>query len=1115
MEIQIVDEPPTATATAAANFNSPALRLKRKLTVKYRTLSIQMGMHNQSRYQRPTASQSFFAKLQTWLYCKLHIHGAHSQHQTDYNDQQNRLNSNADELSSLKFHLDTVNQTLAKFGTSPIQGLEDPAVKRRRKRDSPNTLSSPPNRILLKLFEWLFSGFCPLLWIAAIFVWISWKPLGKPPNPQYLALGISLIVVIALQASFSAWQEWTTSRVMASITSMLPTKTIVIRNGELVKIVAGELVQGDIVHVRGGDKVPADLRLIEVTCDLRFGRSMLTGESDASVATVSYTDENYLETRNIAIMGTHVTQGSGIGIVVATSNSTVMGRIARMTASKKPEQTLLQIELTRFVTIVAILSLLVGVTLIIIWAVWLQKSFPTFLLISDALVNSAGVIVAFVPDGLPICLTLTLTLIAKRMQRQNVLVKNLTMVETLGSVNIICSDKTGTLTCNRMSVVNAGFLDAIFTPDALRQQRVSSKGFTAAQRLYKTAALCNSASFDPATSGLPIDKHSIIGDATDSSILRFAEHTCPVSQLCGEYCKLFKVPFNSKNKWMLSLQQNVVASNSVSLLQPPPLLLVKGAPDVLLPRCSTVQDASGQIHPLNTENIERLRGLQRQWSGLGQRVLLLCRREFSDINPFAGLEDNQAELERVIFIHNCNLCVVGLVSIEDPPRKEIPHVVDMCRRAGIRVFMVTGDFALTATAIARQCHIITNDRVDTIEDVHGGLLKCAQNTFVSAANNMLQLDEDSSSIVSAVTHHEDNVCSLVLSGSEFNSLQNEHWDIICAYGEIVFACTTPEQKLRIVQELRRRGFYIAVTGDGVNDSPALKAAHIGVAMGGGSEVAKEAADMVLLDNNFASIIVAIENGRLVFENLKVLIYLMPAGSFSEFIPMLFNMVLGVPLPLSVIFMVVICMLTDVWASISLMYESSESDIMLRAPRNPKREHLVDLKFFGQAYCFIGLLEALSAHIIFFVFMYWHGGFTPGDLFLAFDKWTLGDFHGKDQATLNLLLRTGQSIHFLTLVILQWGNMFATRTRRLSVFQQNPLWGPTRNLRLLAAIPFTLGVVFLFCYVGWFNRIFGTAHIPLPFFFIPIPFALFILCMDELRKLVVRTRPSSIVARAAW
>ncbi|KAJ1889483.1 hypothetical protein LPJ66_008008, partial [Kickxella alabastrina] len=263
MEIQIVDESANTTATPTANCNSPALRLERKLTVEYRTLSVQMSRQNQSRYQRPTASQALFAKFQTWLYCKLHIHSAHAQHQADYDDQQNRLNSNADELSSLKFHLDTVNQTLAKFGTSPIQGLEDPAVKRRRERDGPNTLSSPPNRIFLKIFEWLFSGFCPLLWIASICVWISWKPLGKPSNPQYLALGVAIFIVIALQASFSAWQEWTTSRVMASITSMLPTETMVIRNGKLVKIVAGELVQGDIVRVRGGDKVPADLRLIE------------------------------------------------------------------------------------------------------------------------------------------------------------------------------------------------------------------------------------------------------------------------------------------------------------------------------------------------------------------------------------------------------------------------------------------------------------------------------------------------------------------------------------------------------------------------------------------------------------------------------------------------------------------------------------------------------------------------------------------------------------------------------------------------------------------------------------------------------------------------------------
>ncbi|KAJ2907467.1 hypothetical protein GGI21_003859 [Coemansia aciculifera] len=487
---------------------------------------------------------------------------------------------------------------------------------------------------------------------------------------------------------------------------------------------------------------------------------------------------------------------------------------------------------------------------------------------------------------------------------------------------------------------------------------------------------------------------------------------------------------------------------------------------------------------------------------------MLCRRDFAGTNPFSGSEDDQAELESLVAAQNADLCIVGLVGIVDPPRKEIPSVVDTCRRAGIRVFMVTGDFALTAAAIARQCHIVTNDHVDSIEDIRAKALAHAPGAIADAHHEKPQLSELSSD--------NQGIVSLVLSGSDLAGLQAEHWDIICAYNEIVFARTTPEQKLQIVQELRARENYVAVTGDGVNDSPALKAAHIGVAMGGGSEVAKEAADMVLLDNNFASIVVAIENGRLVFENLrKSILYLLPAGSFAEFVPMLLNMALGVPLPLSVFFMIVICMLTDMWASISLMYESPESDIMLRAPRNPKKEHLVDLKFFLQAYGFIGVLEALFAHIIFFVFMYWHGDFTPGQLFLAFDKWTLGNFGGKDQDTLNNLLSTGQSIYFLSLVILQWGNMFATRTRRLSVFQQNPLWGPTRNLRLLFAIPFTLGVVFLFCYVGWFNRIFGTANIPVAFFFIPIPFAVVIVALDEIRKLVVRTYPNGILARIAW
>lgn len=1094
-------------------------KLTRQLTVEYRTLSIQLSRQVQTHRpdQADYISRQHLSKLEAWVRRHLPLF---SNQDTSNVNRAASLVSTADSLGTLTLHLDSVNDTLVKFGTSPVLGLENKALARRRERDGPNSLSAPPNRLLSRAASWLFGGFCSLLWIADIVVWISWKPLGNPaPNPQYLALAIVILLVILLQASFNAYQEWSTSRVMASITNMLPTETVVTRDGAKQTVVATDLVQGDIVHVRGGDKVPADLRIIESSRDLKFDRSMLTGESDAVVGAVNYTDENYLETRNIAVMGSHVIQGSAVAVVVATGDNTVMGRIAKLTSGKKPESTLLQIEITRFVLLVAIASLTIGTTLIVLWAAWLRHSFPTFLSLPDALVNSIGVIIAACPEGFPVCLALSLTIMSKRMQRQNVLVKRLSTVETLGSVNVICSDKTGTLTQNRMSVVHAGFISNVQTTDQLK---AAFKGGDKAVRwLYETATLCNGATFDAATLGLPINEWKVNGDATDASILHLAEYISPVDETQNKHKKLYEIPFNSKNKWMLTLQQPSSSPSSSS-----PVLFVKGAPDVLVSRCSSIQDAFGNILPLNKENMDKLQNLQQKWTSEGQRVLMLCRREFSDTeNPFEGHDgSDSAGLEKLVAKHNKDLCIVGLVGIVDPPRDEIPQVVDTCRRAGIRVMVVTGDFALTAAAIAKQCHIITNDRVDAIEDVFARANGCLwkDNTDSSKDQPLGAYSAKAASIAGSSvtttinTTAAEGVTSLVVSGSDLVSLQSKHWDIISRYSEIVFARTTPDQKLLIVEELRRRECYVAVTGDGVNDSPALRAAHIGIAMGAGSEVAKEAADMILLDDNFASIVVAIENGRLVFENLKkVLLYLLPAGSFSEFVPMFLNMVLGVPLPLSVIFMIVICMVTDVWASLSLIYEQPESDILLRPPRNPKKEHLADLKFFGQAYGFIGILECLFAHIMFFVFMYWHGGFTPGSLFLAFDRWTKGGFQGKDQETLAHLLSTGQSIYFLTLVILQWGNMFATRTRRLNVFRQNPLWGPTRNLRLLFAIPFTLGVVFFFCYIGWFNNIFGTANIPAPFFFIPIPFALLIVALDEVRKLLVRIYPRGFFARIAW
>ncbi|KAJ2329392.1 hypothetical protein GGH92_009707, partial [Coemansia sp. RSA 2673] len=333
--------------------------------------------------------------------------------------------------------------------------------------------------------------------------------------------------------------------------------------------------------------------------------------------------------------------------------------------------------------------------------------------------------------------------------------------------------------------------------------------------------------------------------------------------------------------------------------------------------------------------MDRLLTLQRQWSGEGQRVLMLCRREFQSANPFAGLENDQAELETVVAAHNSDLCVVGLVGIVDPPRKEIPSVVSICRRAGIRVFMVTGDFALTAAAIARQCGIVTNSSIDSIEDIRAKALEHAPGALADAHGHKKMLADDLGT--ESIAEPSENVGSLVLSGSELVGLQAEHWDIICKYDEIVFARTTPEQKLFIVQELRARENYVAVTGDGVNDSPALKKADLGIAMNeSGSDVSKEAASMILLDDNFASIVKGIEEGRLIFANLKKSIRYTVAHSTPEVIPQILYIIVPLPPMLTSIMILVIDLGFEIFAALTYAWEPAESanGLMKLPPRKP-------------------------------------------------------------------------------------------------------------------------------------------------------------------------------------
>ena len=403
-------------------------------------------------------------------------------------------------------------------------------------------------------------------------------------------------------------------------------------------------------------------------------------------------------------------------------------------------------------------------------------------------------------------------------------------------------------------------------------------------------------------------------------------------------------------------------------------LTIKGAPDILLPRCDTLLNDKGEAVPLTPAQLSRIERIKDDWSRQGKRVILLAEKP--TVVPFS----KNAEKEVLISARE-GLTFVGIVGIVDPPRDEIPDVVRILRNASIRIFMVTGDFKLTAQAIAEECGIISPGVL--VDDVSA----LSRNAKISSTKQ-----------------------SIVLSGSELITLNDTQWDQLCQYQEIVFARTTPEQKLRIVKEFQSRDNIVGMTGDGVNDAPSLKAADVGIAMGSGSDIAIEAADMVLLDS-FAAIVSAVQYGRLVYDNLKkTIVYLLPAGSFSELWPVITNVAFGIPQILSSFLMIIICCLTDCIAAITLAYEKPEADVMLRPPRNPRKDRLVNTRLIFHAYFFVGLIQCFLS----FTMAFWYlerQGIPFTKLWLKF-----GDYGSEEEKEyITEKSNVASSIYFVTLV----------------------------------------------------------------------------------------------------
>ncbi|XP_076153172.1 sodium/potassium-transporting ATPase subunit alpha-1-like isoform X1 [Alosa pseudoharengus] len=973
-------------------------------------------------------------------------------------------------------HRLTLDELNGKYGTDLTRGLTSTRAKEILARDGLNALTPPPTTPeWVKFCKQLFGGFSTLLWIGAILCFLAYgiqAASEDEPTNDNLYLGVVLSAVVIITGCFSYYQEAKSSKIMDSFKKLVPQQALVVRDGEKMIINAEEVVVGDLVEVKGGDRIPADLRIISAH-GCKVDNSSLTGESEPQTRTPDFSHDNPMETRNIVFFSTNCVEGTARGIAINTGDRTVMGRIATLVSCINDDddqlhRTPISIDIAHFIHIITALAVFLGVSFFILSLIlgysWLE-----------AVIFLIGIIVANVPEGLLVTVTVCMTLIAKRMAKKNCLVMNLKAVETLGSTSIICSDKTGTLTQNRMTVAHMWFDNQIHEADTTENQTGTSFDCTSATwtNLARVAGLCNRAVFLADQDSVPILKRDVAGDASESALLKCIELCCgSVKEMREKNQKIAEIPFNSTNKYQLSIHKNPSGETKH-------LLVMKGAPERILDRCSSIM-IQGNEQPLDELLKEDFQSAYLELGGLGERVLGFCHFNLPD-DQFP--EDFAFDTEEVNFPTE-NLCFIGLMSMIDPPRAAVPDAVGKCRTAGIKVIMVTGDHPITAKAIAKGVGIISEGN-ETVEDI--------------AARLNIAITE--------VNPRDAKAC--VVHGSELKDMTPEFLDDILKYHtEIVFARTSPQQKLIIVEGCQRQGAIVAVTGDGVNDSLALKQANIGVAMGiAGSDVSKQVADMILLDDNFASIVTGVEEGRLIFDNLKKSIAYTLTSNIPEITPFLFFIIANIPLPLGTVTILCIDLGTDMVPAISLAYEMAESDIMKRQPRNPKTDRLVNEILISMAYGQIGMIQALAGFFTYFVILA-ENGFLPSTLLGIRQEWDdkfindLEDSYGQQWTyeQRKILEFTCHTAFFSSIVIVQWADLIICKTRRNSVFQQ----GMKNNILIFGLFAETALALFL-SYCPGMEVALRMYPLKPYWWFCAFPYAFLIFFYDEIRKFILRRR----------
>ncbi len=865
-------------------------------------------------------------------------------------------------------------------------GLEEGEAAARLKSFGPNEIREARRISLIRtVTKHLVNLFALLLWIASIIAFIG---EALRPGEGFSILGFAIMGVIFINGGFAFYQEYKAERAFEELKKLLPYMITVIRSGKEREIVAKDVVPGDVVLLKEGDRVPADIRLIEAA-EMKVDNSSLTGESmpvkrDAS----PQRDVDLTDSLNIVFAGTSMIRGQGKGVVFATGMSTEFGKIARLTSEVVSGISPLEVETVRVTRTISIIAVCLGIVFFTAGVLIGRGFWENFIF-------ALGIVVANVPEGLLPTVTLSLAMASQRMAKKKALVRTLTSVETLGSVTVICTDKTGTLTQNKMSVVKT------YTDGTLKDTQAKGNAIDfSTMMLAKGGALCNDAH---RRDGI------LVGDPTEKALLEFAQGYIDVDSVRSEEPRIAEHPFDPFRKWMATLHRGADKG----------FIYVKGAPEAVLPLCSSMLIGREIVSFDSTRQKEAEKVLTGMTAG-ALRVLAIAYQECIE-------EVKYPEWEKI-----GNLIFVGFVGMEDPPRPEVPDAVKGCREAGIKVIMVTGDNPETARAIGREIGLFTEP--------------------------------------------------VIIKGSDLKGMSHKELMHILQEKEIAFARVTPEDKMTIVSALKDLGEIVAVTGDGVNDAPALKKADIGVAMGlTGTDVAKEASDIILMDDNFATIVKAIEEGRTVFENIKKFTTYILSSNIPEIVPYIAYVILRIPLPLTVVQILAVDLGTDMLPALALGAEPPEPGILKRPPRSI-RERLLSSRLLARAYLFLGPIEAIASMSGFF----W---------FLSISGWQWGKYlspHDPVYMQATTVCLTG-------IIVTQVANVMVCRSRLLSVFSL-----PVKtNYIILLGIAIEITLLILIVYTSPGNIIVGTSPIPVKAWLFFIPFALLLLGMEEIRKFIVR------------